>query len=121
LAQGDPRDLDRSRAGANGALFSAHGGLRQDDPFGDGVMRAGHAGSAYGLLSGLSVDPASGTGVAYFATGVPDTAPGRHAAFTAVEEALAPGVPVPTRGKVVGRRGRREARQLPTRADGDPR
>ncbi len=63
----------------------------RDDPFGDGVARIGHAGSAYGLLSGLWVDPASGTGVAYFATGVPDAAPGKRSAFSAIEEDLATG------------------------------
>ncbi len=62
-----------------------------DDPFGDGIARTGHAGSAYGLLSGLWVDRTSGTGVAYFATGVPDAPPGKHSAFRAVEEKLARG------------------------------
>jgi CubicO group peptidase (beta-lactamase class C family) len=62
-----------------------------DDPFGDGIARVGHAGAAYGLLSGLWVDRASGTGVAYFATGVPDAERGAHSAFTAIEERLARG------------------------------
>jgi len=61
----------------------------RDDPFGDGRVRIGHAGDAYGLRSGLWIDPARGTGVAYFATDVPPTA-GRSA-FTATEEALAQG------------------------------
>lgn len=63
----------------------------RDDPFGDGVARLGHAGDAYGLRSGLWIDPASGTGVAYFATGIPDAAAGAHSGFSAVEEALARG------------------------------
>ena len=63
----------------------------RDDPFGDGVARVCHAGSAYGLLSGVWIDRAAGTGVAYFATGVPDAPPGRHSAFTAIEETLARG------------------------------
>jgi CubicO group peptidase (beta-lactamase class C family) len=63
----------------------------RDDPFGDGVARVGHSGDAYGLRSGLWVDPASGTGVAYFATGIPDAAPGARSAFSAVEERLARG------------------------------
>jgi CubicO group peptidase (beta-lactamase class C family) len=63
----------------------------RDDPFGDGIERHGHSGSAYGLVSGLWVDPASGTGVAYFATGVPDAREGTRSAFSAVEEALARG------------------------------
>ncbi len=60
-----------------------------DDPFGDGIARFGHSGSAYGLLSGLWVDPASGTGVAYFATGVPEARAGGRSAFSAIEEQLA--------------------------------
>jgi CubicO group peptidase (beta-lactamase class C family) len=65
--------------------FLATAGCR-DDPFGDGRPRWGHAGEAYGLRSGLWVDPAAGTGVAYFATDVPD-APG----FTNTERRLARG------------------------------
>lgn len=60
-----------------------------DDPFGDGVARVGHSGSAYDLLSGLWVDPAGGTGVVYFATGVPEARAGGRSAFSAVEERLA--------------------------------
>lgn len=61
-----------------------------DDPFGDGVRRIGHAGDAYGLKSGLWIDPASGTGVAYFATDVPEGR-GAHSAYTPTEEGLAQG------------------------------
>ena len=63
----------------------------EDDPFGDGVKRLGHAGEAYGLRSGLWVDRARGTGVAYFATDVAATGVG----FSATERALA-------RGEVIG-------------------
>ncbi len=63
----------------------------RDDPFGDRVERFGHSGSAYGLVSGLWVDPASGTGVAYFATGMPEERAGKRSAFSAVEERLARG------------------------------
>lgn len=59
-----------------------------DDTFGDGKRRVGHAGDAYGLKSGLWLDLASGTGVAYFATDV-QAAKGNHSAQTATEEALA--------------------------------
>ncbi|MET0280567.1 MAG: serine hydrolase [Steroidobacteraceae bacterium] len=62
-----------------------------DDPFGDGVPRIGHAGEAYGVLSGLWVDRASGTGVAYFATGMNDAPAGRRSSFSAIEEAMARG------------------------------
>ena len=68
-------------------LATAASGCR-DDPFGDGRPRLGHAGEAYGLRSGLWIDRAAGTGVAYYATDVPET-PGARSAFTAVEEELA--------------------------------
>ena len=42
----------------------------KDDPFGDRQARLGHAGDAYGLRSGLWIDPATGRGIAYFATGL---------------------------------------------------
>jgi CubicO group peptidase (beta-lactamase class C family) len=61
----------------------------RDDVFGDGRARLGHAGDAYGLRSGLWIDPARGTGVAYFATDVGADAPGARSAFTSAEEALA--------------------------------
>ncbi len=61
-------------------------GTCADDPVGDGRPRLGHAGEAYGLRSGLWVDPASGTGVAYFATDVPAAA-----GFSAEENRLARG------------------------------
>lgn len=62
----------------------------RDDPVGDGRPRIGHAGEAYGLRSGLWVDRARGTGVAYFATDVP-TEPGARSALTPTEERLAAG------------------------------
>ena len=58
-----------------------------DDPFGDGRQRLGHAGEAYGLKSGLWVDPVAGTGVAYFATDDPATQTG----FSPTERRLARG------------------------------
>ncbi len=61
----------------------------RDDPFGDGRLRIGHAGEAYSLRSGLWIDPATGKGIAFFTTAVPDDAPtGPHSAFTAAEEAM---------------------------------
>ena len=59
----------------------------KDDPAGDGVARVGHAGDAYGLRSGLWIDRASGTGVAYFVTGLPDDPPRGSSAYRAAEEA----------------------------------
>jgi CubicO group peptidase (beta-lactamase class C family) len=61
----------------------------RDDPFGDGKPRVGHSGSAYGLQAGLWVDREGGTGVVWFATGMPDERRGGTSAFSAVEEALA--------------------------------
>ena len=58
----------------------------KDDPAGDGVARAGHAGDAYGLRSGLWIDRASGTGVAYFVTGLSDDPPRGRSAYRAAEE-----------------------------------
>lgn len=60
-----------------------------DDPFGDKVQRVGHAGEAYGLRSGLWIDPVTGKGVAYFTTMVPDGARASHSAFSPAEEAIA--------------------------------
>ena len=59
-----------------------------DDLFGDGRPRIGHAGDAYGLRSGLWIDRAKGTGVAFFATAVPVDSRGLTA-FTQEEERLA--------------------------------
>lgn len=60
-----------------------------DDPFGDGKPRLGHAGDAYGLRSGLWIDPAKGTGIAYFATALGDDPPRGRSAYRAIEEWLA--------------------------------
>jgi hypothetical protein len=49
------------------------------------------ASSATALLSGLWLDRAAGTGVAYFATGVPNDASGKHSAFSRTEEMAAAG------------------------------
>jgi CubicO group peptidase (beta-lactamase class C family) len=59
----------------------------KDDPAGDGIARAGHGGDAYGLRSGLWIDRASGTGVAFFVTGLSDDPPRGRSAFRAAEEA----------------------------------
>jgi CubicO group peptidase (beta-lactamase class C family) len=63
----------------------------KDDPFGDGRQRIGHPGEAYGLRSGLWIDPVAGTGTAYFITAVADEAAKGRSAFNAVEEALLQG------------------------------
>jgi CubicO group peptidase (beta-lactamase class C family) len=60
----------------------------RDALFGKRTM-VGHSGDAYGVRSGLWVDPATGTGIAYFATGNGDDPPRGRTAFRAVEERLA--------------------------------
>ena len=62
-----------------------------DDPFGDGVQRVGHSGNAYGVLAGLWVDRAAGTGVVYFSTGNDKPEPGTRSAFSRIEETSATG------------------------------
>ncbi|WP_205479211.1 serine hydrolase domain-containing protein [Sphingomonas arenae] len=57
-----------------------------DDAAGDGVIRVGHAGEAYGLRSGLWIDPERGTGIAYFRTGLADDTPAGRTGFRAAEE-----------------------------------
>ena len=58
-----------------------------DDPVGDGIARIGHPGEAYGLRSGLWLDPKTGKGVAFFVTAVADDAAKGQSAFTMAEEA----------------------------------
>ena len=58
-----------------------------DDPIGDGALRVGHAGDAYGLRSGIWIDRARGTGVAFFVTGLAEDPPRGRSAFRAAEEA----------------------------------
>ena len=72
-------------------LARGNGSTCRDDLFGDGRARMGHSGNAYGLLSGLWIDRAAGTGVAYFATGVPNNSNGTRSNFSAIEEELAAG------------------------------
>ena len=57
-----------------------------DDMGTRGVTLVGHAGDAYGMKSGIWIDRASGRGIAYFVTGVPDHAQkDAQSAFTAAE------------------------------------
>jgi len=57
-----------------------------DDPGRDGIARVGHAGEAYGLRSGLWIDRARGTGIAYYVSGLPDNPRPGRGGFTAAEE-----------------------------------
>jgi len=99
-AAGNGLTSEEDESGQGGSGFFCRYGLAvqtlatqregcHDDPFGDGVARFGHSGSAYGLLSGLWVDPVAGNGVAYFVTGVPEARAGGRSAFSAIEEQLA--------------------------------
>ena len=84
--------------GQTGGVFCAYGlGLHRigtrgagcrDDLFGDGLARIGHPGEAYGLRSGLWLDPVSGRGVAFFTSAVPDDEPNGRSGFTLREEVL---------------------------------
>lgn len=56
--------------------------------FGDGRLRFGHSGDAYGLRSGLWIDRAAGTGLAYFITAVDPAGAGLRSAYGPEEEAL---------------------------------
>jgi CubicO group peptidase (beta-lactamase class C family) len=61
----------------------------RDDLFGNGRQVVGHAGEAYGVLSGLWIDPRRRTGIAYFSTNNPrEPVPGKGS-YRAVEEWLA--------------------------------
>ncbi|MDV3256399.1 MAG: beta-lactamase family protein [Sphingomonas sp.] len=57
-----------------------------DDPEGKRRTWLGHAGDAYGLRSGLWIDPERGVGIAYFATGLGDDPPRGKSSFSAAEE-----------------------------------
>lgn len=69
----------------------------RDDPFGDRRQRIGHSGEAYGLRSGLWIDPHSKKGVAFFVTAIADDAPKGRSAFTEAEEAALSGRKIPTK------------------------
>ena len=69
-------------------LIGAAGPGCHDDLFGDGTPRLGHAGNAYGLKSGLWLDPKTGKGLAFFTSAVADDAPAGRSAFTSAEEAV---------------------------------
>lgn len=59
-----------------------------DDLFGGRAM-TGHAGSAYGVRSGLWIDPRTRTGIAFFATNNGADPPKGRSAYRAIEESLA--------------------------------
>ena len=71
------------------AVHSVSNPLCRDDLFGSERAMFGHAGDAYGVRSGLWVDPDSGRGIAFFATALGDDPPLGRTSFRAVEEWLA--------------------------------
>lgn len=85
---GDPGGAFFCRYGLATQTLATPRPVCDDDGWGDGIERVGHGGDAYGLVSGLWIDRASGTGTAYFITGGDLTRKGRHSAFYAVEEEL---------------------------------
>jgi CubicO group peptidase (beta-lactamase class C family) len=60
-----------------------------DDLLGDRRAMVGHAGDAYGVRSGLWVDPVRGVGIAFFAANLGDDPPRGRSAYRSVEEWLA--------------------------------
>lgn len=94
-----PWRFDGGNGAIEGGFYCAYGLASQtlaqpaagcrDDLAGGGRVVAGHAGEAYGLLSGLWIDRAAGTGIAYFAIDVPLAFPRGRTAYGAVEEWLA--------------------------------
>jgi CubicO group peptidase (beta-lactamase class C family) len=66
----------------------------RDDLFGGNRAMGGHAGDAYGVRSGLWIDPVRGVGIAFFSTTNGDDPPrGAHSAYRAIEEELARHLP----------------------------
>ena len=92
---GDSEDGFYCAYGLGEQLLGVTPGCR-DDLFGDRAPHDGHAGEAFHARSGVWVDRARGTGVAFVATAVGEPAPvAAESAFTAVEHALATGAPRP--------------------------
>jgi CubicO group peptidase (beta-lactamase class C family) len=75
-----------------GVMLISNDARCRDNPFNDGRARFGHAGEAYNLRSALWIDPADGTGAAWFVTAVADDAAGGRSAYTREEEQLAAAV-----------------------------
>jgi hypothetical protein len=68
-------------------LIGSRGPGCDDDVTGSGRLFVGHGGDAYGVRSGLWLDPAAGKGVAYIATGLPIVQAKGRTAWPAAEEA----------------------------------
>ena len=79
------------RWGMGMQTLATHAEGCRDDLFGDGVARIGHSGTAYGVQTGIWLDREHGTGVVWFATGMPEERTGGRSAFSALEEKFAGG------------------------------
>jgi len=96
--QAEPGRGGVSEYGEDNGFFCTYGlGLHRigsggtgckDDLFDDGTPRIGHSGEAYGLRSGLWLDPRTGKGLAFFTSAVADDTPKGRSAFTAIEESV---------------------------------
>jgi CubicO group peptidase (beta-lactamase class C family) len=90
---GEETDAGLMQYWSEGGLhcFSGTGAPGGDQPLSPQPLKGcGHLGEAYGLLSGLFIDPAAGTVVTYALTGVSAPPPdGTRSRFSAAEEALA--------------------------------
>lgn len=84
----DPAGALLCRYGLGAQTLATRSSLCADSPFADDIERVGHPGEAYGLVSGLWLDRATGTGDAYFITGADLTEYGPASAFYADEERL---------------------------------
>jgi CubicO group peptidase (beta-lactamase class C family) len=89
---GEETDTGLMQAWSEGGFhcFSGTGSPGGDQPLSPQPLKGcGHLGDAYGLRSGLFIDPAAGTVVAYAFTGVSAPPPdGKLSRFSAPEEAL---------------------------------
>jgi len=79
------------RWGMGMQILATHAEGCREDPFGDDVARIGHSGTAYGVQAGIWLDRERGSGVVWFATGMPEERTGGRSAFSALEEKLATG------------------------------
>jgi CubicO group peptidase (beta-lactamase class C family) len=79
------------RWGMGMQILAMHAEGCRDDPFADGVARIGHSGTAYGVQAGIWLDREHGSGVVWFATGMPEERTGGRSAFSGLEENLAGG------------------------------
>lgn len=92
-------EVDGETEGATDAGFYCTYGLAMQilptdtagcaDDLARGRHWVGHAGDAYGLRSGLWIDPRRQTGIAYFATNNGNSPPKGRSAYRAIEESLA--------------------------------